>query len=188
MTVEPNGIFNVELEPILVFKFPLVLKLPVDTGKDYAEVDLAALMPGENGEDLFKRDNDDLDDFLNEHTRDLEAVLDIRYSNNLSLGGIRLLVDLRPGLLPGNPAKPPEKVFNISAGEHSLEPVSLGREDIKAPFRPGLKLQIPQDGPGSGFASLKIRREDSPDAGFTLKRIALNVQVGIEETFPGLAQ
>jgi hypothetical protein len=188
VTVEPNEIFNVELEPILVFKFPMVLKLPVDQGKDYAEVDLAALMPGENGEDLFKRDNDDLDDFLNEHTRDLEAVLDVRYLNNLSLGGIRLFVDLRPDLGPGDPAKPPEEVFNISAGEHSLEPVSLGREDIKAPFRPGFKLQIPEDGTQSGFASLEIRREDSPDAGFTLKRIALSVQVGIEKTFPRVAQ
>jgi hypothetical protein len=187
-TVEPNEIFNVELEPMLVFKFPVVLKLPVDQGKNYADVDLAALMPGENGEDLFNRDNDDPDDFLNEYTRDLEAVLDIRYLNNLSLGGIRLLVDLRPGLDLGDPAKPPVEVFDVSAGEHSLEPVSLDREDIEAPFRPGLKLQIPEDEPGSGFASLEIKREDSPDPGFTLKRIALSVQVGIEKTFPRIDQ
>jgi hypothetical protein len=66
-----------------------------------------------------------------------------------------------------------------------MKPIHLDLEDFKAPFRPVMKLAIPEEAPDCGYALIELKREtDVEKSGFVIDKISVTAQAHIDKYFP----
>jgi hypothetical protein len=163
----------VRISPQIVIKLPLSLKIDsTDNGGDgYAVLSLNGLLPDDKLDLLDRDSEDDKEEFL-ELLENLN--LSINYTNRLGLGGMKLVVTIRDGEEP--------REFELSEGEGGRIDTSLSPEDIKFPFKPKLKLKIP-DTVSNDFGLLILKRQSKDKPGFSINSMSVTADMVIDKTY-----
>jgi hypothetical protein len=161
--------FKVHIEPDLVIKLPVKLRLTSDGGGENESdvvLDMSKMLPGEKGSDLLNRNSDD--DYIAENVKDLNLTMDFSYTNNLG-NGLTLVIG--------------SNELNIKEQSGSTS-ISFTLDDIKYPFRPAIKLKVPKK-EDEDYALLALKRETGEDTpGFAITTMNLSTRVVIDREFP----